>query len=54
MDRMDRVNALDLNYDRIFYNEVDSISEIDLLSIVNNWQSNLTGHSYFLLQKFMQ
>ena len=41
MDRVDCFYALHLNYHEVFDDQIDSISEIEFLSVVNNRQPNL-------------
>jgi hypothetical protein len=41
VDRIDRVNALDLNDHTILYNQVDSVTDVDLLAFVDHGQADL-------------
>src|SRR6266704_3102547 len=54
MNWIDRVHALDLDNHDIVHDQVNAISELDLLSLVNHRQSNLTGDCEALLSKLMQ
>jgi hypothetical protein len=50
---IDRFHAFDLDNHEIVNDEVNSISEVDLLAIVEHWQSDLTGDRESLLSKFV-
>jgi hypothetical protein len=41
---MDGLDALDLDYDQVFYEQVDSIAQVEFLAFVNHGQTDLGVH----------
>ena len=54
VNRIDRLSALDLDDHDIANDQVNAIPEIDLLTVVNNRQSDLASDRKPLFSKFMQ
>ena len=51
---IDRLNALDLDNYQILNDEIDPVTEVNLLAIVDDRQSNLASHPQTLLAKLVQ
>jgi len=54
MNGIDRLNALDLDNYQILNDEIDPVTEVNLLAIVDDRQSNLASHPQTLLAEFVQ
>ncbi len=54
MNGIDRLNALDLDNYQILNDEIDPVTEVNLLAIVDDRQSNLASHPQTLLAKLVQ
>ena len=53
MDRIDSLNALNFDDDRAGHNEIDAVSQVDLLSIIKDRQSDLTCNREPLVSKLV-
>jgi len=51
---IDRLNALDLDNYQILNDEIDPVTEVNLLAIVDDRQSNLASYAETLLAEFVQ
>lgn len=54
VDGIDGFNALHLDNHSIGDDQINAITEIDVLSIVDDWQSDLTGNRDALFPKLVQ
>ena len=54
MNGIDRLNALDLDNYQILNDEIDPVTEVKLLAIVDDRQSNLASYAETLLAEFVQ
>jgi len=54
MNGIDRLNALDLDNYQILNDEIDPVTEVNLLAIVDDQQSNLASYAETLLAEFVQ
>ena len=54
VNQIDGCNAFDLDNDGVFYDEIDSVSQINFFTIVNNGQTYLTCQSESWLVEFME
>ncbi len=54
MNGIDRLNALDLDNYQILNDEIDPVTEVNLLAIVDDRQSNLASYAETLLAEFVQ
>jgi hypothetical protein len=50
---MDRFDALYLHDNEAFYDQVDPVTEFNLLSVLDDGQSDLAGHLLAALSQFM-
>jgi len=53
VDRIDSLNALNFDDDRAGHNEIDAVSQVDLLSIIKDRQSDLTCNREPLVSKLV-
>ncbi len=51
---IDRLNALDLDNYQILNDEIDPVTEVNLLAVVDDRQPNLTSYPQTLLAKLMK
>jgi len=54
MNGIDSLNALDLDNYQILNDEIDPVTEVNLLAIVDDRQSNLASYAETLLAEFVQ
>jgi hypothetical protein len=54
VDRIESLDALDLDNHGVFNDEINAIAKIDFLAVINHRQSNLTVNPVSALYKFMQ
>ena len=53
MDGIDAFYTLDLDRDQVFYKQIDAVTEIDPLALIDHRQADLLGNSKTLFPKFM-
>jgi len=44
MDWVDRLHGFHFDYDSVFDHQIDSISDLELLAFVDDWQGHLGCH----------